>query len=102
GETVEMIVELAIERSQLRLGVGCGRPVHVHFHAVLHLEAEVLMFELVKAAGEHGRASNEDDRQSSLDDQERFASERRKIGRASCRERVWRKGAGGGVREREE
>ena len=79
GKTTEMIFELAIERSYLRQRVSSGRPVHVDFHAVLHLEAEILMLELVEAAGEHGGASDQNDRQGGLNDQQGFASERRTI-----------------------
>src|SRR5439155_8518304 len=77
GKTTEMIFELAIERGYLRQRVGGGRPVHVDFHAVLHLVSEVLMLELVEAAGQHGGASNENNRQGGLNDQQGFASERR-------------------------
>src|SRR5207302_40802 len=78
-ETVELPFELAIERGYLRQRVGGGRPVHVHFHAVLHLVSEVLMLELVEAAGQHGGAGNENNRQGGLNDQQGFASERRTI-----------------------
>src|SRR6266513_4428353 len=84
-ETVELPFELTIERGYLRQRVGGGRPVHVDFHAVLHLEAEVLMLELVEAAGQHSGAGNEDNRQGGLNNQQGFASERRTILRAAAR-----------------
>src|SRR5438552_12019131 len=85
GKTTEMIFELAIERSYLRQRVSSGRPVHVDFHAVLHLEAEVLMLELIEAAGEHGGTGNENNRQGGLNNQQGFASKRRTILRAAAR-----------------
>src|SRR5438445_7975766 len=79
GKTTEMIFELAIERSYLRQRVSSGRPVHVDFHAVLHLEAEVLMLELVEAAGQHSGPGNENNRQGGLHNEQSLASKRRTI-----------------------
>src|SRR5438094_9942982 len=71
-ETVELPFELTIERGYLRRRVSSGRAAHVDFHAVLHLEAEILMLELVDAAGEHGGASDQNDRQGGLNYQPAF------------------------------
>src|SRR6266513_61021 len=78
-ETVELPFELTIERGYLRQRVGGGRPVHVDFHAVLHLEAEVLMLELIEAAGQHSGAGDQNDRQGGLHNEQSLASKRRTI-----------------------
>ena len=65
--------------------VGRRRSVHAHFHAVLHLVSEVLMLELVEAAGEHGGTGDQNYRQGGLHDKQSFAGERRTIlGTAAC------------------
>src|SRR5438477_4219989 len=84
-ETVELSFELTIERSYLWQRVSSGRPVHVHFHAVLHLVSEVLMLELVEAAGQHSGAGNENNRQGGLHNEQSLASKRRTILRAAAR-----------------
>src|SRR5205814_10674019 len=65
-ETVELSFELTIERGYLRQRVSSGRPVHVDFHAVLHLEAEVLLLELVESACQHSGPGNASTRQGGV------------------------------------
>src|SRR5437899_2362500 len=102
-ETVELSFELTIERGYLRQRVSSGRPVHAHFHAVLHLVSEVLMLELVEAARQHGGTGDEHNRQGGLHNEQRFAGERRTILRAASRSpqrfrRIGARGKPGGSR----
>jgi hypothetical protein len=70
---------------------------HCHLDAAGNLEAEILMLEFVEAATEHGGAGDEDDRESRLYDEQRFAGERGAVGvaAASATKRVGGIGARG-------
>src|ERR1700730_8596245 len=82
---IEACLELAIACGQLRQGVIGGWVMQLHHHAAGNLKAEILMFQLVQAAAQHGRAGDQYNRNRSLYYEECFAAERRAVGGAAAR-----------------
>src|SRR5215469_18683922 len=72
---LKLAFKLAIDRVQPCRRVGRRRRIQRDHYAILGFEAEVLVLELAETTREHSRTCNQDHRQSSLDDQQRFAGE---------------------------
>ena len=58
-QSIEPFFKLAVERGQLRLGIGRWRIVQLNQHASRNLVAKVLVLQLVEAARQHGRARHQ-------------------------------------------